>query len=275
MVRTFLDRKKATVKELQILCGYLNFLNKAIIPGRAFTRHMYAQYSQKIDFSAAGLKYKTNSRRPANEQSNSQKLLLHYHIRLNQEFKLDCETWLKFLTDNNLRRIMNRPMIDVDTEQNSKEINFFSDASKSQILGFGCILGKKWIFGQWPESFIKTNDPSIVYLELFALMAGVLTWEHHLSNTRITVFCDNQSVVQMINNGSSSCKHCMKLIRMLTLNGLQFNRRLRCKFVRTGDNGIADSLSRLQFERFRRLVPNMNELPDTIDMRVWPINKLW
>ena len=37
MIQQFLDRKKATVKELQQLCGYLNFLNKAIYLGRAFT----------------------------------------------------------------------------------------------------------------------------------------------------------------------------------------------------------------------------------------------
>ena len=32
------SKSKATVKELQTLCGYLNFLNKAIVPGRAFAR---------------------------------------------------------------------------------------------------------------------------------------------------------------------------------------------------------------------------------------------
>ena len=39
------DKKKATVRDLQVLCGYLNFLKKAIHPGRAFTRRMYAKYA--------------------------------------------------------------------------------------------------------------------------------------------------------------------------------------------------------------------------------------
>ena len=40
MIQLLLNRRKAkaTVKEIQTLCGYLNFLNKAIVPGRAFTR---------------------------------------------------------------------------------------------------------------------------------------------------------------------------------------------------------------------------------------------
>ena len=37
LINLFIDKKKATVRELQVLCGYLNFLSKAIFPGRAFT----------------------------------------------------------------------------------------------------------------------------------------------------------------------------------------------------------------------------------------------
>ena len=46
MLRRFIDKKKATVKELQQLCGYLNFLNRAIHPGRVFMRRMYAKYTK-------------------------------------------------------------------------------------------------------------------------------------------------------------------------------------------------------------------------------------
>ena len=279
LVRMFIDRKKATVRELQILCGYLNFLNKAIIPGRAFTRRMYAKYSSKLDLKSVGFKMggRTNRRITGHltGEEAPKKLMPHHHVRLDREFKLDCEIWLKFLTDVNLRRVVNRPMIDVLAEKSSQEINFYSDASKSEVLGFGCYLGSRWIYGQWPDKFIKNCDPSIEYLELYALTAGILTWENRLTDTRITVFCDNQAVVHMINNNSSKCKHCMKLIRLLTLNGLQFNRRLRAKFVRTKDNGIADAISRLQFDRFRRLAPHMNKLPDDVDDRIWPVVKIW
>ena len=51
----------------------------------------------------------------------------------------------------------------------------------------GCLTNKKY-------------NPSIEYLELFALTAAVLTWGSKLKNRRITIFCDNLSVVCMINN---------------------------------------------------------------------------
>ena len=41
----FIDRKKAQVRELQQLVGLLNFINKAVVPGRAFTRRMYSKFS--------------------------------------------------------------------------------------------------------------------------------------------------------------------------------------------------------------------------------------
>ena len=43
MIAFFLNKKnkKATVYQIQKLCGYLNFLCKCIIPGRAFLRRTY------------------------------------------------------------------------------------------------------------------------------------------------------------------------------------------------------------------------------------------
>ena len=49
MINLFIDKKKATVLEVQSLCGYLNFLNKAIFPGRAFTQRMYSKYAEVIN----------------------------------------------------------------------------------------------------------------------------------------------------------------------------------------------------------------------------------
>ena len=279
MVRTFLDRKKATVRELQTLCGYLNFLNREIILGRAFTRHMSAKYSKTIYFTSVGLKNTKATKLVKDskvlDKTFTNTLKAHHHVRLDQEFKLDYETWLKFLMDSNLRRVVNRPMLDIDMESNSNLIKFYSEVSKAETLGFGCIINDQWIFGQWPTGFIKKFDPSIEFLKLHALTVGILTWEDQLANQRITVFCDNMLVVHMVNNSSSSCKMCMKLIRVLTLNGLQFSRRLRARFVRTKSNGIADSLSRLQFNRFRKLAPEMTEFPDNVDSRLWPVDKLF
>lgn len=88
MLNSMLDRKKATVKELQQLCGYLNFISQAVYPGRVFTRRMYAQYADL---------WKTNraiTRKGSSKNTKLVKLKPHHHIRLKTEFKSDCRIWL-------------------------------------------------------------------------------------------------------------------------------------------------------------------------------------
>ena len=50
------DRKKATVKQLQVLTGYLNFLTKAIVPGRTFTQGIYNKFSSLVCKNGRALK---------------------------------------------------------------------------------------------------------------------------------------------------------------------------------------------------------------------------
>ena len=213
LLERFLSKKKATVGELQSLCGFLNFLNHAIFAGRTFTRRMYSKYSAVL------LKAKDQ------ESADPSKTILqkHHHVRLDAEFKLDCRVWLEFLNSDQTA-VVNRPMVDLSKTETSEILNFYSDSSANPKLGFGCIFKNEWIFEQWEPEFIVTNSPSIKYLELFGLCAGVFTWENQLKNRRITVFCDNQSVMEMVNSGVSTCKNCMFLLRMFTLNNLQFNR---------------------------------------------------
>ena len=71
-------------------------------------------------------------------------------------------------------------------------------------------------------------------------------------------------VVNMVNNLASKCPRCMFLLRLLTLNGLQFNRRVSVCYVKSADNILSDALSRLQFKRFWKEDPNMNPHPDEV-----------
>ena len=162
------DKKKATVKQLQMLTGYLNFLTKAIHSGRTFTRRMYSKFT--------GL---------------NKKLKSHHHISLDKEFKFDCEIWRLFLTHYKKRAVC-RLMIDLYSVKDATQLDFYSDASAAEFLGFGAIFEDRWLYGQWERGFIKQNNPpSIEYLELYTLTAAVLTWGDQLQIQRIIIFCDN------------------------------------------------------------------------------------
>ena len=83
---------------------------------------------------------------------------------------------------------------------------------------------------------------------------------------RVVVFCDNFSVVHMINNSSSSCRNCMVLIRLIVLESLYQNVRVFAKHIRTKKNGAADALSRMQLKKFKylRRAKNMDLEPTQI-----------
>ena len=121
--------------------------------------------------------------------------------------------------------------------------------------------------------------PSIEYLELFAVTAAVLSWIHKFKNKRVILFCDNRSVVDMINNTSSSCKNCMVLIRMIVLKGLIENVRVFARHVEGVKNELADSLSRNKIEYFKELSNHLgrtwDEKPTTVPEQLWPISKIW
>ena len=130
LLMEFMHQKKVTVKELQSLCGYLNFLGKVIFPGRTFTHRMYAKYAHLVNYSNVPAK------------AVECKLKQHHHIRLDREFKLDCAVWLQFLQNSNFKeQVICRPMVDIiNAYDTAEEIEFFSDASGS--IGFGAIFGK-------------------------------------------------------------------------------------------------------------------------------------
>ena len=177
MLRTLVNKRRAKAKEIQELCGFLNFLCKAIFPGRPFLRCMYSKYSKVM-----ALPGRHSQALHTTEVSDSGfKLKKYHHVKIDAEFKSDCLVWLEFLNEAGvLAEIVNRPMIDtLALYSMSTDICFYSDACAAHNLGYGCILNNNWLGGDWGSQFIKDCKPSIEYLELFALCAGVFTWEKH------------------------------------------------------------------------------------------------
>ena len=250
MIEYFLTKKskKVTVLETQKLCGFLNFLCKCIVPGRAFTRRLYAINQGK-------------------------KLKAHHHVKIKEEHKLDLMVWKRFL---NQPTAFCREFMQENIES-AEEIDMYSDASGNFFKGVGAYFKESWTFQQWNYTFMAKYKPSIQYLELFGVTVAVLLWIHKLKNRRICLFCDNEAVCNMINNNSANCKNCMILIRIIALHSMMHNVRVFAKWVSTKNNGKADALSRLDFERFWDLDKNntMEENPTKVPQEIWPLEKIW
>ena len=245
LIETVMSKQKMTVRQMQKFCGFLNFLGKGIVPGRAFTRRMYA--------------YTGNNMKP------------HHHIRVNKEIKSDLNTWLIFLKHP---QAFCRPFIDFSADLIADRSNMYTDASGA--IGLGGICQKSWMHQVWSKKFLAVCKPSIEYLELFAVVAGVLAWIHRFRNRRVILFCDNQSVCSMINHTTSSCKNCMVLVRALVLKSLLENVRVFAHYVKSSENIFADSLSRNKIKIFKNFGGNAFEPdPTPVPDNIWPPEKIW
>ena len=151
MINTILEKGKTTQKEAQKLCGLLNFFGKCIVPGRAFTRRLY-----------------TLTKKVAKP---------HHHITLKKENKMDLTTWSLFLQHP---AAFSRPFADFSDEV--VDIDMYTDSSRSESLGCGGFSGRSWFSMQWDREFIELFNPSIAYLELYAVTIAVLNWIHRYQN---------------------------------------------------------------------------------------------
>ena len=235
LISGFLTRKKVTLKEIQSLTGLLNFACSVVRPGRAFLRRL-------IDLTI-GIKY------------------ANHLIRLNKEVKNDLKIWLAFLSEFNGRCFFLN-----DVWKDSNTLNLYTDAAGA--LGYGAIFGTHWCYGKWPKEWMHKN---IAILEFYPIVLSLYLWGPRMSNQSILFFTDNEALVHVINKQSCKDKSLMFFVRKLVLLCLQHNILFKAKHVRGVDNGLADSLSRLQVETFRLSAPmNTDEKPTEIPLHLQP-----
>ena len=109
LLRSFSRRKKVTLRQLQSLIGVLSFACKVIVPGRPFLRRLI-NLTMGVN--------KTN-----------------FHIRLNNEARLDLAAWLIFLDSfNGISILRNVQWL------SSEKLELFTNASN---LGFAGVLQGK------------------------------------------------------------------------------------------------------------------------------------
>ena len=119
--------------------GMLNFICKAVVPGRLFTRAMYDKLKVK---DKAGNRLKQ-----------------YHHVNLGASFIRDCAMWESFL-ENSDKSVICRPMIDIDQYGGAVELNFYSDASLNSNFGFGARFFNRWIFGKWEKILSCKRTPA-------------------------------------------------------------------------------------------------------------------
>ena len=146
LLQNFVNKKSGLVKEMYRLAGLLNFLCKAITPGRVFTRRMYAKFTGIFNDDKFMKDLYAQATVNVIHTQERCKLKSYHHVRLDREFKDDCKVWIAFLETGTSS--VCRPFIDLHTILQADDIGLFSDAAKGKRLGFRATFKNKWLFGQ-------------------------------------------------------------------------------------------------------------------------------
>ena len=174
---TIIHKRKATAAELESLARKLNFVTKVVLAGRSFTKRVY---------------------------KNFQGIPKHRHIDLKQLVLTELWMWKLFLIHFRGWKPIIHPSV-----QKSQTVELFADASGNFNFGWGAWLPHvgAWMQAQWDVDFFNKFNPSIDFLELYALLARVVTWVPHLTNCTMLFHADNTPTVHaLINKSSDSCQ---------------------------------------------------------------------
>ena len=145
----------------------------------------------------------------------------------------------------------------------SRQLKLYTDASG---VGMGAVFQNCWFSVPFPDRFKKFH---INILELFAVVAAVFAWGSQWRDSAIQFFTDNACIVCVWSKGSSKDPHIMTLLRALFFFCAKHNIHLQFAHLPGKRNILADSLSRLQVERFKRLHTQANADPTLLPPTIW------
>lgn len=231
LVDNFLGRKKCTQGEMLSLIGHLGFATRVIPAGRSFMSRLFiAAYTVKE---------------------------LSHRVYINSDCRKDLHMW------HYLLHHWNGVSLFLESETTSADaLELYTDASGS--LGFGGYFRGQWFYGAWPEELVNnlsTDNLSIAFKELYPIVVAAMLWGHSWQRKRVVFNSDNQATCHIINKGRSKCPLIMRLMRRLVITSTIANFGFSARYFPGHLNTIADSLSRLQIKKFRKLAPKANPKP--------------
>ena len=227
LIEIAIAKRKVQVHRILSIAGLLNFLCKALPPGRPFLRRLFD--------SVAG-KHKRQ------------------WITLEPGCLSDLKTWLAFLEHFN----GTTPFPPTVTLRAS-DIHLYTDAS---LTGYGIICGTHWV----AETFPTPNQcpHSMTWREFYPILVATFTFPSQLSHKKICFVTDNLGVFHILRSLTSRAPDIMELVRPFVLQCLKMNTTFTSKYVPSARNSLADPLSRQEFQIFRSRAPWADTTPTPI-----------
>ena len=214
LLRSWLDRENATLRDLQSLIGKLNFVASCVRPGRIFI-------SRLIKWLKVLYKEKPGT--------------LH---NIPDFAKKDILWWYKFLPHYNGISMM------LYEEWCQPDSIFSSD---SCLLGCGGFWQGSYFHTNFPD-FILERNLNINVLEMLSIIVCLKLWGKYFKSKRIQIFCDNEAVCQVISSGRAKCELLQSGLREIAYLAAILEFEIKTVHLDSKTNRISDLLSRFHLD---------------------------
>ena len=231
LIAEWLGRKSCRKRDLQSLAGKLQHACKVVRPGRTFLRRVFSLL-----------------------KGTSKK---HHHIRLGEAFRSDLLWWHTFLASWNGVAMMPSPP--------ARGMEVSTDASGS--VGCGAWWSPHWLQRKWCQGGHVADLP-ITQKEVLPVVLGCAVWGPRWFGARVTVHCDNEAAVTVLNSGYSQDPQIMHMLRCLFFIKAHFQIELRVAHIRGAVNVVADAISRDNLGILFSQVPPPDPAPTPIPPRL-------
>ena len=208
-VEDFSTKTFMTKRKLQSLLGKLLYINKIIQPARGFLNRMLQTLR------------KMQGRR----------------MRINSDFKKDLYWFKWFLQDFN-------GCTSFDNWAGQSDVECHVDAS---LTGLGAICGRQFYSVLLPQH-MRSSERIVVY-EMINVLIALRMWGNSWVNKRVTIYCDNHAVVDVIGGNKTRDSELGAILREILMLQARANVHLKVLHVRGEVNVIADKLSRIHMDK--------------------------
>ena len=127
------------------------------------------------------------------------------------------------------------------------------------------------------QGLVSTVVPINRFLELYLLLARVVTWVPHLSNKTVIFRSDNTPTVHALLNKSSNSQQMLTLPGYFTLFCIIHNICIKTLHISGKKNVLCDLLSHLKLQEFEQVKPGYTAaLPSQLATLIPPISEfMW
>jgi len=216
LIKSWLMKSVATLKEVQSLIGKLNFVAACVRPGRVFISRLINWLKELY---AVPISNKV----------------------IPVEVYKDIGWWDRFLETYNGISIM------LYDEWSKPDEIFSTDAC---LTGAGGFFKGKYFRYTFPVDLLELKL-NICVLEMLGIIVALRLWKDSLKGSSIIIQCDNEAVCHVVNSGRAKCKLLQEGLREICYLTAVAQCQIRCVHIPGIENRLADCLSRWeQDDRF-------------------------